>query len=152
MTDSRSPLTPNQIKKMKGAKLKAIVGNMRSAGKKRVERTGRIVDGARVSKVLKPLEVGDLVRFAIEHVRKTGANKRPYPKQRWSSKVYKVLRIIKPKIGFATYVLASLKTRRFEREDLQFVKRGGDLPSGDDSTAPDEAKRGSKRARRFVPV
>ena len=79
--------------------------------------------GAKVSKRLKILKAGDSVRYAIENLRKDGtlgtAKKRAYPKQRWSDSVHTVTRVVKRKLGFASYVLSNKPGRRFEREDLQ---------------------------------
>ena len=65
------------------------------------------------------LKVGDEVRYAVENVRKAGGNRRDRPKQRWSDMVHRVVRVVKRKLGFASYVLSGLPSRRFEREDLQ---------------------------------
>ena len=121
LTDARAPYTPNQLKNFSGAKKAKIRALMNEQGFKRVKKQPSRTDssGNRVTKTLKVLEVGNRVRYAIEHVRKTGANKRPYPKQRWSDNVHTVERIIKRKLGFASYVLSGLPSRRFEREDLQ---------------------------------
>mgnify|MGYP002807025588 CR=1 FL=1 len=100
-----------------------IVRKMNEQGFKRVSKApSRITpDGARVSKILPVLSVGDRVRYAVEHVRKTGGDKRPYPKQRWSDSIHTVAEIIKRKLGFASYRLSQLRKRRFEREDLQKI-------------------------------
>ena len=81
MTDARAPHTPNELKKMGPAKRRTIVAVMKTAGWKRVSKQPSRTDaqGNRVSKALKILKVGDRVRYAIENIRKTGANKRPYP-------------------------------------------------------------------------
>lgn len=121
MTDARKPFTPNELKRFVGAKAKQIQQLMMEAGEKRIGAAGRIVNGQRISKILPPLEVGSKVRHAVEHVRKSGANKRPYPKQRWSGTTHQVTRVIKRKIGFAKYVISGLPKRRWEREDLQLV-------------------------------
>jgi hypothetical protein len=119
MTDARAPKSPNQLKVLSGANAKAVAQAMDAAGAKRVAKTpSRIVEGARVSKVLKVLSVGDTVRWALEHVRKTGASKRPYPKQRWSDQTTVVAKVVKLRLGFAGYVLRGKARRRFEREDL----------------------------------
>ena len=124
MTDVRAPYTPNQLKRFRGARLAEIRRKMNAQGFKRVSKApSRITpDGARVSKVLSVLSVGDRVRYAVEHVRKTGANKRPYPKQRWSDSIHRVEQIIIRKLGFANYRVSRLPKRRFEREDLQKVQ------------------------------
>ena len=60
MTDARAPKSPNQLKTLSGAKAKEIMQAMNKAGFKRVANApSRIVDGARVSKVLRVLKVGD---------------------------------------------------------------------------------------------
>ena len=122
MTDARAPYSPNQLKKMTGRKRAEIVRLMMEQGAKKVRKAPGRTDpntGAKVSKQLKILKVGDTVRYAIENVRKTGADKRPYPKQRWSEDTHTVQRVVKRKLGFASYVLSGLPRRRFEREDLQ---------------------------------
>ena len=121
LTDARAPYSPNQLKSFSGAKKAKIRALMNEQGFKRVKKQPSRTDSAgnRVTKTLKVLEVGDRVRYAIENVRKTGANKRPYPKQRWSDSVHTVEKIISRKLGFASYVLSGLPNRRFEREDLQ---------------------------------
>lgn len=121
-TDVRAPHSPNELKKMTGGKRSSIMKQMITAGAKRVQKQPGRKDpatGAKVRKNLKILSVGDRVRYAVEHVRKTGANKRPYPKQRWSDSVHTVKRVVARKLGFASYVLDGLPRRRFEREDLQ---------------------------------
>ena len=172
MTDARAPYSPNQIMVMRGKDLKSIINRMESAGSKRVSKVGKVIeqmatvstykDGkktdttrkmkVRVSKRLKVLKVGDWVRFAIEHVRKTGADKRPYPKQRWSSKTYRVKTVKPTPLGFGKYILERLPRRRFEREDLQFLRRGGGAVFGDDSSDEAEAMRGSRRTRHSDPI
>ena len=123
MTDYRAPYSPNELKTFTGAKRKEIVKKMMESGMKRVNRMGMREDetGARVSKQLKILRVGDRVRYALENVRKTGAAKqlRDRPRQRWSDSVHTVARVVNRKLGFAVYVLDGLPRRRFEREDLQ---------------------------------
>ena len=122
LTDARAPYSPNQLKKMTGRKRAEIVRLMIEQGSKKIRKAPGRVDpntGAKVSKQLKILKVGDTVRYAIENVRKTGADKRPYPKQRWSEDTHTVRRVVKRKLGFASYVLSGLPKRRFEREDLQ---------------------------------
>ena len=122
MTDARAPYSPNQLKQMTGRKRAEIKRLMMQQGAKKVRKAPGRVDpntGAKVSKQLKILKVGDTVRYAIENVRKTGADKRPYPKQRWSEDTHTVRRVVKRKLGFASYVLSGLPKRRFEREDLQ---------------------------------
>jgi len=121
LTDTRAPYTPNQLKKLTGAKRAAVVRAMIKQGAKRVDKAPSRKDstGAKVTKNLKILSKGDRVRRAVEHIRKTGANKRPYPKQRWSDATYTVAEVIKRKLGYASYVLDGLPKRRFEREDLQ---------------------------------
>ena len=122
MTDARAPYSPNQLRKMTGRKRSEIVRLMMEQGAKKVRKAPGRRDpntGAKVSKQLKILKVGDTVRYAIENVRKTGADKRPYPKQRWSEETRTVQRVVKRKLGFASYVLSGLPRRRFEREDLQ---------------------------------
>ena len=121
LTDARAPYTPNQLKRASRAIINKVRNKMIGAGRKRVEKTGRIVNGARVSKVLKVLKVGDTVRIALENLRKTGANKRSKPKQRWSSDTYNIQRVVSRKLGMASYVLQGLPRRRFEREDLQLI-------------------------------
>ena len=125
MTDARAPHSPNELKTMGLAKRREVVNAMMAQGEKRVRRVPGRTDstGAKVSKQLKILKVGDSVRYAIEHIRKdagiSGTKKRAYPKQRWSDSVHTVLRVVKRKLGFASYVLSGLPKRRFEREDLQ---------------------------------
>ena len=121
LTDARAPYSPNQLKNFSGARKARIRELMNEQGFKRVKKQPSRTDAAgnRVSKTLKVLEVGDRVRYAIENVRKTGANKRPYPKQRWSDTVHTIEKIKSRKLGFASYVLSGLPSRRFEREDLQ---------------------------------
>ena len=122
MTDARAPYSPDQLKSMSARKRATITTAMISRGQKRLDKQPSRKDpntGARVSKVLKILKVGDRVRYAIENIRKTGADKRPYPKQRWSDSVHTVTRVVNRKLGFASYVLSGLPKKRFEREDLQ---------------------------------
>ena len=75
LTDYRAPYSPNELKEFTGAKRREIMKKMMASGMKRVNRQGMREDdtGARVSKQLKILRVGDRVRFALENVRKTGA-------------------------------------------------------------------------------
>ena len=122
LTDARAPHSPNELKKMTGANKASIMKAMMKAGSKRVRKQPGRTDpdtGAKVSKSLKILKVGDRVRYAVENIRKTGANDRKYPKQRWSDSVHTVTRVVARKLGFASYVLSGLARRRFEREDLQ---------------------------------
>lgn len=126
MTDARAPYSPNELKSMGAAKRREVVKAMMAQGEKRVRRQPGRTDpntGAKVSKQLKILKVGDSVRYAVENLRKSagisGAGKRAYPKQRWSDSVHTVRRVITPKLGFASYLLNGLPKRRFEREDLQ---------------------------------
>ena len=123
MTDARAPYSPNQLKKFTGAKRAAIIRAMRAKGAKRVEgmKHRKDADGNMVSKVLAILKVGDRVRFAVEHMRKTGADKRPYPKQRWSDSTHTVTRVIRRAVGFAMYQLSGRARKRYEREDLQKI-------------------------------
>ena len=115
--------------------------------------------GAKVQKTLKVLEVGDKVRVALEKLRKTGANKRPFPSQRWSSRVHVIAKVHARKVGFARYSVQALPRQRWEREDLQLVGKRKDLASGkvaqpEDSndTADAESRQGAKQALRLVPV
>ena len=124
LTDARAPKSPNQLKTLSGAKARAVMQAIKRVSKA----PSRIVDGARVSKVLRVLKVGDTVRYAVEHVRKTGANKRPYPKQRWSDSTHVIARVVIRKLGFASYVLRGKAQRRFEREDLLKVVVQPDEP------------------------
>lgn len=126
MTDARRPRTPNELKTYTGAKAKEIVRLMTEAGEKRIGAAGRVVDGNRVSKVLEVLRVGAKVRHAVTHVRKTGANKRSHPEQRWSGTVHTVTKVGARKVGFARYKISGMPKRWFEREDLQLV---GNLPA-----------------------
>jgi hypothetical protein len=104
------------------------------------------------------LEVGDHVRAALEKLMKTGAMKRPFPKQRWSSKVYRIATVKSRKLGFARYILAGRPKQRWEREDLQLVKRLGDrkLRRGaqiedDDGSEAAVSKQGAKLSARYDP-
>ena len=123
LTDARAPHSPNELKKMTGGRRGAVVKAMIDRGMKRVRKQPGRTDpntGAKVSKQLKILKVGDRVRYAVENVRKTGGlDGRKFPKQRWSDSVHTVTRIVNRKLGFASYVLSGLARRRFEREDLQ---------------------------------
>lgn len=123
LTDARSPYTPNQLKRAGRGLITKIRNKMIKAGAKRVDRQPSRVDstGARVSKVLKILKVGDTVRIAIENVRKVGGNRRANPSQRWSDNTYKVQKVVARRLGMASYVLVGLPRRRFEREDLQLI-------------------------------
>ena len=115
--------SPNELKKMTGGKRAGVMRAMMAAGSKRVRKAPGRTDpntGAKVSKQLKILKVGDRVRYAVENVRKTGGlDGRKFPKQRWSDSVHTVTRVVARKLGFASYVLSGLARRRFEREDLQ---------------------------------
>ena len=127
MTDARTPYSPVEIINLRGAEKKKLITAMMRAGAKRVEKQPGREDpntGAKVSKQLEILKVGDRVRFAIRMRRKTGSDKRPYPRQEWSDSVHTVTRVVTRKLGFASYVLSGLPRRRFEREDIQ-----GPLPT-----------------------
>lgn len=155
MTDARAPFTPNQLKRMRGRKAAEIVRAMQGAGIKKLgmARNSRTTTtGAKVQKNLSIIEVGDRVRVAVEKLRKTGAMKRPWPKQRWSSKVYTIAKVMKRKIGFARYTVQGLPSQRWEREDIQLVGRRGSQkpaeggqPEDDDDTSELVAKQASKR-------
>ena len=126
MTDARAPHSPVELIRMTPAERKRITSMMMRAGANRVRKQPGRVDpatGAKVSKQLKILQVGDRVRYAVENLRKDGglgtAGKRAYPKQRWSDSVHTVTKVVNRKLGFASYVLSGLPRRRFEREDLQ---------------------------------
>ena len=126
MTDARAPSTPNQLKRLSGSGALAVVRKMQKRGAKRLgmaKNSREGPSGAKVQKTLKVLRVGDKVRVALENVRKTGGLKRAYPTQRWSSKVHSVLEVKSRKLGFAVYVVSDLPKRRFEREDVQLVKK-----------------------------
>ena len=161
MTDARGPETPNQLKAMRGQRAARIVQRVQGAGAKRLGMAKNSRKGpgdAKVQKTLKILQVGDHVRAALEKLQKTGAMKRPFPKQRWSSKVYRVAKVISRKLGFARYTLAGLPRQRWEREDLQLVKRLGDRKLrrgeqlGDDNEIDrDVAKQASKLSARYDP-
>lgn len=149
MTDARAPYSPNQIIKLPTGKRRAMVAAMRKAGQKRVDKApGRMIvaEGrpAKVPKTLLILKVGDRVRYAVEHIRKTGANKRPFPKQRWSGKVHRVSRVIPRMLGFAMYALAGLPRQRFEREDLQLIEG---TAHDRDTSEPGESERKSRLKR-----
>jgi|GEM_PF-3925934 len=155
MTDARAPHTPNQLRRFRGAKAASIVTAMQGQGAKRLgmEKNSRKgPGGARVQKTLKILEVGDYVRVALEKLSKTGSQKRAYPTQRFSSKIYRVAKVLQRKIGFARYQLSKLARQRFEREDLLLVRRSqegpGGLPEADERTEPGVAKLASKRSGR----
>ena len=155
MTDSRAPNTPNQLKRLRGAKAAAMVRGMQKAGAKRLglKKNARKVGNDHVQKSLPVLNPGDRVRAAIEILSKTGAMERKYPKQRWSSRVYVVVKRLGRKLGFARYTLRGLPRRRFEREDLQLVGRGqkkdAEGPSEEESDTEEAvAKRGSKLTSR----
>jgi hypothetical protein len=161
MTDSRGPETPNQLKGFRGARAKAVVRRMQASGAKRLgmkKNARKGPGGAKVQKTLAILQVGDHVRAALEKLRKTGAMKRPWPKQRWSSKVYRVAKVISRKIGFARYTLGGLPRQRWEREDLQVVKRlgarklrRGEQPGGNDETEQGVSRQSSKLSARYDP-
>ena len=131
MTDSRAPHTPNELARFTGARRKAVVAGMQKAGVKKLARNATRKDpsGAVVPRNLKILLVGSRVRAAIEKLRKTGANKRPFPKQRWSSKVYVIAKIHRRKLGYARYSLQGIPKQRFERADLQLIGKAR-KPSG----------------------
>ena len=161
MSDARGPETPNQLKAMRGQRAARIVQRVQGAGAKRLGMAKNSRKGpgdAKVQKTLKILQVGDHVRAALEKLQKTGAMKRPFPKQRWSSKVYRVAKVISRKLGFARYTLVGLPRQRWEREDLQLVKRLGDRKLrrgeqlGDDNEIDrDVAKQSSKLSARYDP-
>ena len=126
MTDARAPHTPTELINMSASERKQITTMMMRQGANRVRKQPGRTDpysGAKVSKQLKILKVGDKVRYAIENLRKdrgiSTASKRAYPKQRWSDTVHNVTKVVVRKLGFASYVLSGLPRRRFEREDLQ---------------------------------
>jgi len=155
MTDARAPLTPNQLKTKRGRGASDIVKRMQASGAKRLNMKGNsrtTASGAKVQKQLKILEVGDKVRVALENLKKTGSLNRPWPKQRWSSKVYVVREVMQRKLGFARYRLRGLDRKRFEREDLQLVRKlaaqrsgkGAPLADSDDSSHA-VSKQASKR-------
>ncbi len=124
LTDARAPHSPNELKRMNGADRTRIMRQMMAAGSKRIRKAKGRIDpntGAKVSKALEILKVGDRVRYAVENVRKTGANQRKYPKQRWSDSIHTVSRVVVRKLGFASYVISGHARRRFEREDLQLL-------------------------------
>jgi hypothetical protein len=154
MTDARAPHTPNQLKKFRGQRAAAIVKAMQGQGVKRLNLAGRTrkdKGGALVPKNLKILQVGDRVRVALEHLKKDSAGHRPFPKQRWSSKIYVVAKVKVRKLGLARYQLSKLPHQRFEREDLQLVsaprrKSGYD----EDYTEQAVAKLASTRTDRSV--
>ncbi len=121
-TDARAPYSPRELIRMNAQGRAQVVKAMIKAGMKRVSNQPSREDpntGAMVSKVLEILKVGDEVRYAVENVRKAGGDRRDRPKQRWSDTVHRVVRVVKRKLGFASYVLSGLPARRFEREDLQ---------------------------------
>jgi len=161
MTDSRGPETPNQLKAMRGAKALRVVRRMQKHGMKRLGMAKNSRKGpgnSKVQKTLAILEVGDHVRAALEKLLKTGAMKRPFPKQRWSSKVYRIATVKSRKLGFARYILAGRPKQRWEREDLQLVKRLGDrkLRRGaqiedDDGSEAAVSKQGAKLSARYDP-
>ena len=157
MTDARAPNTPNQLKRLRGAKALAVVRAMQRKGAKRLgtEKGSRQgPGGAKVQKTLKILQVGDYVRVALEKLSKdTGmTGKRPYPSQRFSTRIYRVAEVMIRKIGFARYRLSRLAHQRFEREDLLLVRRSaagpGGLPEADDQTEKAVAKLASKQTAR----
>jgi len=161
MTDARGPETPNQLKAMRGQRAARVVQRVQAGGAKRLGMAKNSRKGpgnAKVQKTLKILQEGDHVRAALEKLRKTGAMKRPFPKQRWSSKVYRVAKVLPRKLGFARYTLSGLPHQRWEREDLQLVKRLGDRKLrrgeqlGDDNESePDVSKQSSKLSARYDP-
>ena len=161
MTDARGPETPNQLKALSGAKRLEVVRRMQTHGMKRLGMAKNSRKGpgnAKVQKTLKILQEGDHVRAALEKLRKTGAMKRPFPKQRWSSKVYRVARVVTRKLGFARYILSGLPRQRWEREDLQLVKRLGDRKlrrgeqlADDNESDKDVSKQSSKLSARYDP-
>jgi hypothetical protein len=161
MTDARGPETPNQLKGFRGAKALAVVRRMQKHGMKRLgmKKNSRQGPGtAKVQKTLAILQVGDHVRAALEKLRKTGAMKRPWPKQRWSSKVYRVATVKPRKLGFARYALSGLPNNRWEREDLQLVKRlgarklkRGAQPEDDNETEQAVSRQASKPSVRYDP-
>ena len=157
MTDARAPHTPNQLKKFRGQRAAAIVRAMQGQGVKRLKLAGRTrkdKGGALVPKNLKILEVGDRVRVALEHLKKDGAQHRPFPKQRWSSNIYVVAKVKVRKLGLARYQLSKLPRQRFEREDLQLVGRrkpgSAGPPEEDAHTEQAVAKLASKRTGRYA--
>jgi hypothetical protein len=131
-----------------------MVRSMQKAGSKRLGlgKNARKLGNDHVQKGLTVIGPGDRVRAALEVLSKTGAMKRPYPKQRWSTKVYVVVTRLARKLGFARYTLRGLPRRRFEREDLQLVGKGrkgaAAPPAGDNDTEEAVAKRGSKLTSR----
>ncbi len=155
MTDARAPLTPNQLKTRRGARAAEIVKRMQTSGAKRLNMKGNsrtTASGAKVQKQLKILEVGDKVRVALENLKKDGALKRGFPKQRWSSRVYVVGEVRQRKLGFARYLLRGQAHKRYEREDLQLVRKlaaqrsGRGAPLADsDETDHAVARQASKR-------
>ena len=155
MTDSRAPKTPNQLRRVKGGAALKVVRGMQRSGAKRLglrKNSRKGPDGAKVQKSLPVLEVGDRVRAAIENLRgKQDMEFRKFPQQRWSSKIYVVATVKARKLGFARYVLQGLPRQRWEREDLQLVRKlksrksGKEEPPEDDSgTEKAVAKRASK--------
>jgi hypothetical protein len=159
MTDGRAPHTPNQLKSFRGARAAAMVKTMQTLGSKRIaigNRSRKAPDGSTRQKTVKMLQIGDRVRVALEKLSKDGSQKRPFPKQRWSSTVYKVAKILRRKIGFARYAISKLPRQRFEREDLQRVggptrRSGSEEASGDDEkTEHLVAKQASKRRSRYT--
>ena len=83
------------------------------------------------------------MRVAVEKLLKTGAEKRPFPKQRYSSKTYTVAKILQRKVGVARYQLSTLPRQRFEREDLLLV--GGRATASEMDPDPAVRKLASKR-------
>ena len=156
MTDARAPHTPNQLKKYRGQRAASIVKAMQRQGVKRLDLAGRTrkdKGGALVPKNLKILEVGDRVRVALEHLKKDGAQHRPFPKQRWSSNIYVVAKVKVRKLGLARYQLSKLPRQRFEREDLQLVgrrKSGSGPPEDNAHTEQAVSKLASKRTGRYA--
>ena len=154
MTDARATHTPNQLKRFRGARAAAVVRAMQSKGIKRLgldkhSRAGP--GGAKVQKTLKILNVGDVVRVALEKLSKDSSQKRPYPVQRYSTKQYKIAAVLPRRGGFATYRLSRLPHQRFEREDLLRVRRSRQAPAESseesDGTEAGVAKLASKRTR-----
>lgn len=153
MTDARAPKTPNQLKNIRGQRAAEVVGAMQKKGAKRLKMKGArdMGAGVKVQKGQEILTEGDYVRVAVEQLRKTGANRRPFPKQRWSTKVYRIARVVARKLGYAKYIVQGLPKQRWEREDLQKVRKPkAGAPVEDDDTAKLVAKQASKRAERHA--
>jgi len=135
LTDARAPHTPNQLKRMRGARAAAVVRAMQGQGAKNLgmdKNSRTLPGGAKVQKRLPVLQVGSRVRIALEKLSKDSGmtGKRPYPKQRWSSKIYTILRVVARKLGFARYTVRGAPRQRFEREDLQLIGKPGDRRQG----------------------